>query len=454
MSATATPSLRTEPQDQRVMDAAERLARRLMDGGLVAEGADAWVTVLAMRPLDLDVAVSAAGALREAGRFEDSMAVIDRVLRRRPGHVPAAAARASTLFAMERWREAFEAFEIRFKMMADPPAVTQTLADGRVVPRPAWSGGPVPKHVLVLAEQGMGDTIQFARFLPRLVAAGAEITFVVEERLHALIRTMELPVTLRDRGTPGSVEGVKGWVPLMSLPRALGLDAAEDLGIAAAQFRPDPARIARWRERIGDHGQRIGLIWQGNPDPSIDRGRSIPLDAFAPLAAIDGVRLVSLQKGFGTEQIAACAFADRIETPGEDFDAGADGFMDSLALLESLDGVVSSCTSLAHLAASQMKPTTILLKAQGADWRWLQARTDTVWYPTVTLARQPKPGDWAAVIATIADRLKAAAGVVTVTTAPEAPAGSHTRRSAGPDLDRRTPRQAVDPGDQGRADRG
>lgn len=390
--------------DDRTRDAAERLARRLMDAGHVADGAEAWLTVLSMRPLDPDVAASAASALREAGRLQDSLTLFDRVLRRRPNHIPAAAGRAATLFAMEHWKEAFEAFEVRFRLMDDPPKVTQTLADGRIVPRPAWRGGAVPKHVLVLAEQGLGDTIQFIRFLPRLIERGAEVTFVVERKLHALISSMGLPVQLRDRETPGSVDGVKGWLPLMSLPAALGLETVEDLSTEGAYLRPDPARVARMREMIAGPGLKIGISWQGNPDPRIDRDRSVPLQAFAPLAALPGVRLISLQKGFGTEQLDAITFRDKIEII-DGLDEGADAFLDSAALMSELDAVVTSCTSLAHLAGALGCRTHVLLKAQGADWRWLQNRSDTVWYPATTLHRQPKPGDWMAAMSSVVEAL-------------------------------------------------
>ena len=404
MSSLAPPPRPAPAPVERTRDAAEWLARRLVRQGLVAEGADAWMTVLAMRPADPEVACAAAAALREAGRHEESLALYERVLRRRPNDVTAAAGRAATLFALERWADAFQAFEIRFRMMDDPPRVTQTLADGRVVPRPAWRGGPVPKHVLVLAEQGLGDTLQFVRFLPRLVARGAEVTFVVERKLHALIASMGLPVTLRDRETPGSVDGVKGWLPLMSLPAALGLQTADELTAAEPYLRAEPERVARWAERIAGPGPRIGIAWQGNPDPRIDVDRSVPLARFAPLAALPGVRLVALQKGHGLEQIGQVDFADKIEVH-DDLDAGPDAFLDSAALMMSLDAVVTSCTAVAHLAAALARPTHVLLKAQGADWRWLHGRTDSVWSPAITLHRQPKPGDWEAAVAGVVRHL-------------------------------------------------
>jgi hypothetical protein len=140
-------------------------------------------------------------------------------------------------------------------------------------------------------------------------------------------------------------------------------------------------------------------VWQGNPDPRIDGGRSAPLAAFAPLAEIPDARLISLQKGKGLDQIASAPFA--VETLA-DFDSGPDGFIDSAAAMTCLDLVVSVDTAVAHLAGALDIPTIILLKRLGSDWRWLHGRQDTVWYPSVKLFRQSAPGAWAELLGRVA----------------------------------------------------
>jgi hypothetical protein len=127
----------------------------------------------------------------------------------------------------------------------------------------------------------------------------------------------------------------------------------------------------------------------------------VPLSAFAPLAEIPGVRLISLQKGQPLEQIARVPFGAKIERPGDGFDAGADAFLDTAALMMSLDLIVTCDTSIAHLAGALGRPVLVALPAV-ADWRWMRERDDTPWYPTMRLFRQDKPGDWAGVIARIA----------------------------------------------------
>jgi hypothetical protein len=226
-----------------------------------------------------------------------------------------------------------------------------------------------------------------------LTAAGTKVTCVVQRRLFRLLKSLEADVDLRPSEESGTVAGIRAWTPLMHLPQVLDLPA-DKLAPKIPYLRAEPERVARWRTRLGDAGFKIGIVWQGNPDKRIDQGRSAPLAAFAPLADIPGVRLISLQKDAGSEQLATVPFAGRIETPGEDFDAGDEGFLDSAAALECLDLLVTVDTAIGHLAGALGRPVIILLKRIGADWRWLYDRSDSVWYPTAHLMRQRMPGDW------------------------------------------------------------
>ena len=253
-----------------------------------------------------------------------------------------------------------------------------------------------------MGEQGLGDTIQFARFLPQLAATGSKVTCVVPRPLLGLFKSLACDVTFQpfqERG--GRVSDVSGWTPLMHLPRALGIEP-QGFVPRMPYLAAEPERIARWRARLGAHGVRIGIVWQGNPDPRVDQGRSAPLAAFAALAAIPGVRLISLQKGPAQAQIASVAFADRIEELGDEFDAGPDAFLASAAVMESLDLVDSVDTSVAHLAGALNRPVAILLKRLGTHWAWLYGREDSVFYPSARLYRQHTPGDWEAPMAAIA----------------------------------------------------
>jgi hypothetical protein len=186
------------------------------------------------------------------------------------------------------------------------------------------------------------------------------------------------------------------------LPGILGLDATA-IPAALPYLAAEPERIARWRQQIDSRpGFKIGVAWQGNPKSSAELGRSAPLTALAPLAAVPGVRLISLQKGPGSEQIWSFP---PIEDLGSRFDAGADAFLDTAAAMQCLDLVVSVDTAPAHLAGALGKPVWIALK-HVPDWRWMLGRADSPWYPAARLFRQERAGDWGAVFQQMAEALK------------------------------------------------
>ena len=163
-----------------------------------------------------------------------------------------------------------------------------------------------------------------------------------------------------------------------------------------------------WIKRIGAGGFKVGVVWQGNPDPAADRARSVPLAALAPLAEVPGVRLISLQKGSGEEQLSTLPSSMRVETLGADFDAGTDAFVDTAAAMTCLDLVVTCDTSIAHLAGALALPVWVALKID-AEWRWLTERADSPWYPTMRLFRQARRGVWGDVFEAMALELVALA---------------------------------------------
>ena len=346
--------------------------------------------IVALDSTNIEARLTAAHALRESGRFRESLKVLQHVIALDPACVRAHAASALALFCLEDWHSAWRAYEVRFKLMENPPRVTRPGADGNSTEMPMWRGGAIPAHILVLGEQGLGDTLQFARYLPQLRQAGAKVTCVVPRGLFRLLRTLDVDIDWRPAEVPGTVAGIKAWLPLLHLPFVLGLTPAQFTG-TVPYLSAEPTLVEQWRARIGTHGFRIGIVWQGNPDPRIDSGRSAPLTAFAPLAQLPGVRLISLQHGHGTAQLEGAGFP--VEVPGP-LDSGDDRFIDTAALMQCLDLVVTVDTSIAHLAGALGVRTFILLKTPAADWRWLHGREDTLWYPTARLFRQQAPGDW------------------------------------------------------------
>jgi hypothetical protein len=187
--------------------------------------------------------------------------------------------------------------------------------------------------------------------------------------------------------------------PLLSLPRAFGTTAGT-IPASIPYLRPDPLRVRKWAGRLAP-GFRIGIAWQGARRIEIDRERSFPLQLFAPLAAIPGVTLISLQKHAGAEQLDDMPSDMRVQHFGEELDAGPDAFVDTAAVMMSLDLVVTSDTAIAHLAGALGRPVWIALKHM-PDWRWMLDRDDTPWYPTARLFRQKRRADWIEVFERIA----------------------------------------------------
>ena len=197
------------------------------------------------------------------------------------------------------------------------------------------------------------------------------------------------------------------WQMLVSVPGVLGV-TPETIPASAPYLSADPQRSAVWRTRLGP-GFKIGISWQGSPTFIHDKGRSIPLAAFAPLAELPGVRLISLQKRPGVEQIRAVPFRERIEQVLDPSDTGEGAFLDTTALIANLDLIVASDSMNAHIAGALGRPTFVALR-KIPDWRWLLGRDDCPWYPTARLFRQTSDGDWGDVFTRIAVTAGEAAG--------------------------------------------
>ncbi len=340
-------------------------------------------------------------AAGERERPEEARAAFARAIALRPDHADAHMAHGMTLLAAGNYAEGLPDYEWRLKSK-------RLGLDGRPNGKlPSWDGAdPRGRRLLIVAEQGFGDAIQFVRYAAVLKAHGAASVHVgCRRRLQALLATAT--------GVDGVVvEGetlppVDAVAQMMSLPFLTGT-RLDTIPAETPYLAAEPERVTRWARRLARRdGFRIGLIWQGNPDPMVDRGRSIPLAALAPLARIPGVRLISLQKGPGSEQVETVAPYMSVESLGDDFDGGADAFVDTAAVMTNLDLVISTDTAAAHLAGALGRPVWILLKAL-PEWRWLgDDRVDNPWYPTARLFRKvrgARPGDdvWGPVVARLA----------------------------------------------------
>jgi hypothetical protein len=296
-----------------------------------------------------------------------------------------------TLGDFENGLEGYEARWLKGKSLAE--ALGTRFA--------TWKGpGLKAKRVLVLNDHGLGDTIQFFRYLPLMAANGVDATFVCPPRLRRLLSSK---ANIRFADRPPEGEQFDAQIALSSLPHAFGT-RLETIPAAVPYLAAEPALREMWLARIGAEGFKIGVAWQGNPDPEADRARSMRLTALAPLAEVPGVRLISLQKGLGEEQVSSLPPSMRVEMLGANFDAGADAFIDTAAVMTCLDLIVTCDTSVAHLAGALAVPTWVALKSD-AEWRWLTGRADSPWYPTMRLFRQSRRGVWADVFEVMAREL-------------------------------------------------
>jgi Flp pilus assembly protein TadD len=328
----------------------------------------------------------------KAGRLTEAVAAFDRALAVKPDFAQAHVNRALAWLTQGDYERGFAEYEWRWRcrdFAAGPP------------PGWRWDGAPLAgRTVLLQAEQGVGDTLHFVRFAPLLKRQGATVILACTPALMPLLRRCRGIDQVVEQGAPGVTFDVEA--PLLSLPGKMGTT----LGTVPADVPylfGDPVLEEAWRRELGRvPGFKIGIAWQGNPDHAEDRLRSVPLACFAPLAR-PGVRLISLQRGAGTEQVGALAG----QFPVEELPPCPPGLSPALrdaAVIKGLDLVISVDSAVAHLAGGLGMPGWIAL-GFAADWRWLLGREDSPWYPTGRLFRQARFGDWDEVFARMARAL-------------------------------------------------
>ncbi len=412
-------------------DAWSSRAGALRELGRLEESLEAASRALALREDFPEAAINLGNALLKLDRPEEALDAYARANAAAPSLAAAQCGRALALRSLGRFPEALTAFEAAEALgsreaRAGKGCLMLTLGDferglegyearwlkGKSLGEalgarfPTWRGpGRPSERVLVLNDHGLGDTIQFFRYLPLMTAAGVEAVFACPPRLRRLLSSK---ASVRFVDWPSADDPpFDAQIAISSLPHAFGT-RLDTIPAAVPYLVAEPLLREKWAGRIGSAGFKIGVAWQGNPDPEADRARSMPLSALAPLAEIAGVRLISLQKGAGEEQLSLLPPSMRVETLRADFDAGQDAFVDTAAAMASLDLIVTCDTSIAHLAGALAAPVWVALKSD-AEWRWLTGRADSPWYPTMRLFRQPRRGAWREVFEAIAVEVAALA---------------------------------------------
>lgn len=358
------------------------LGNCLRDQGRYDEAAAALTKCLALRPTDAEAAGNFALTFAAVGRHADALAWYDQSLALRPDNGEVRFNRALTYLTLGDYARGWPDYEYRWHTDA-------MRGKRRTFPTPEWDGVAelAGKTVLLVPEQGLGDFIQFVRFAKPLADRGANVVVQSPPELAALTATV--PGVSRVVSADRAELTVHTHAHLLSLPHLLKVNAE---GIHGEPYMTPPAdTVAKWQGRLKTvPGFKVGIAWQGNPKHTGDRWRSVPLAKFAPLAAIPGVTLCGVQKGHGREQMADVPF------PLLDFGEELADFTDTAGLLANLDLLITIDSAVAHLAGAIGAKVWTLLAAN-SDWRWMTGRTDSPWYSSMRLFRQPKVQDWDAV---------------------------------------------------------
>jgi hypothetical protein len=369
------------------------LGDALRDNGQLDEAIAACRQAIAIRPDYAEAYSNLGNALADKRQLDDAIAAYRQGLAR--NHTLSEVRKNLSLALLRRgdFQKGWDEYEWRWKCR-------DFRSSARNFAQPQWDGGPLEDRIILLhAEQGFGDAIQFIRYLPLVIQRGGKAVVECQAGLDRLFRAMAGEHQIVIRGQPLPAFDVH--CPLLSLPRVFQT-TLENMPQAVPYLRADPEDAAKWQHRLAEHLplSRVGLAWAGNSADRDDRKRSMNLARLMPLAQIPGVRFFSLQKGDAANQIkSAPAGMDLIDWAQELGD-----FSDTAALIANLDLIISVDTAVAHLAGALAKPVWTLLPFS-SDWRWLTDREDTPWYPSMRLFRQPAWGDWDSTVTQVADAL-------------------------------------------------
>ncbi|WP_176079562.1 tetratricopeptide repeat protein [Paraburkholderia tropica] len=382
------------------VEAANNLGCTLLALGRLHDALAAFHHALTLRADMAETHFNIGSIMKELGELDHAESAYRRALVLRPDYGDAMFRLATLLISVGRFEEGFLLYECRYGMPGFAPHATQSM-----LPCPRWQGEPLTgKTLLVWQEDGLGDMLQFGRYLHALKARGtARVAFACVAPLHRLFAEVEgVDVVLSHEAALARANEFDCWISPLSAPLRLGTTL--DTIPPPLRIAQCPSRVEHWRARLADlgTGHRIGLVWKGNPKHHNDAHRSLPmLNALAPLWGLLGVKFVSLQKGAGEDEALSLPACFPILPLGADLD----DFTDTAALISQLDLVICVDTSTAHLAASLGKPCWVLLPSYDVDWRWMHGRDDSPWYPeTVRLFRRGREEPWPAVV----ERMRAA----------------------------------------------
>lgn len=365
---------------------------KFMENGEYAKAEACFHRTRFLAPDSLETVLNLGSALDKQGHSAEAFACYESVLAVAPDNAKARYNRAIHLLRAGNLAAGFADYEARFAAVKN--------ADSRVYAQPRWDGSPLNgRSILVYCEQGLGDAIQFSRYIPRVNRLGGRVVLEVQQPLVQLLSTLSGVERVVAKSCVPPITDCH--IPLLSLPHIFGT-TLDTVPVPIPYIAPDPSKATAWRQKLASDAQfRVGLVWRGSASNPMDRDRSCPLAELAPLLPISGVSYYSLQVGPAADEITSLPQATGLI----DLTGHLDDFSDTAALLANLDLVISVDTAVAHLAGSMEKPVWVML-AHTPDWRWMLERHDSPWYPGARLFRQPRPGDWPSVVREVAQALR------------------------------------------------
>ncbi|MDR3530489.1 MAG: tetratricopeptide repeat-containing glycosyltransferase family protein [Rhodopila sp.] len=355
-----------------------------------AEALASYDRALALRPDFAEAYCNRGDALHELKRPDAALASFDWALALKPDFAEAHFGRSLTLLAMGRYEEGFREHEWRHRR-SNPESI-------RSFARPLWLGEKDigGKTLLIQPELFLGDMINFCRYAKLAEAKGAKVILAVQEPLRRLLTSLGPAITIiGESDQPGPFDY---HCPLMSLPVAFGT-TLETVPASVPYLHAETERLESWKRKLGEHGFKIGICWRGSA-ASVQMDRTFPLARFFDVSRLPHVRLISLQTGAGVEELAQMPGGMCVEDFAVESEDGLRPFVDTAAIMENLDLIITADTAIAHLAGALGRPAWVVLK-EVPDWRWGLEGDVTPWYPTVRLFRQKTRDDWDGVFADI-----------------------------------------------------
>ena len=362
-------------------EAYNNLGAILRDQGKISEALEACKKAIILKPNYAEAYNNLGAILRDQGKISEAIEACNKAVLLKPDYAEAYYSLSFSHNLKGDLENGFKLYEWRLR---EKRFIARTPRKYLI-----WNGkkSVLGKKFFVYEEQGLGDIIQFARYLLLLKKKGAEVTFRVKKKMHSLLKTLDEDIIFVEDDP--AQNNIDFETPLMSLPN-LFKTHLNTIPSMTSYLQANHDKVKSWCERLTKDTFKVGICWQGSKN-KIDFGRSFPLSLFEGISKVPNIELISLHKGEGENQIKDINF--ELTTLGDDFDAGENAFEDTAAIMMNCDLIITSDTATAHLAGALGCPTWVALK-KVPDWRWMLEQNQSPWYPNMKLYRQKELGDW------------------------------------------------------------